>query len=613
MKNSTFSINYNLDDTNKTLYFEISLYESSYSLKSNIIEVIYNIIISDENNKRINPFDLVYYYDLNIFCNMKLLNDNILIESFPNYYYNLNLQCNENFKLSEEVQFGINIYQKNTNNIHQLLYEYYYLGNEYSPISKLSKKNDDKFSISYIQNEYNNLIYEINENITKLTLKNSYIQKPSFNTMTDEENENNIWLFKNIYNQYFCFCKGLECEKNKDTFNFQSCKYYYYLTIIDKNRNLYKKTEYLLADFILSFFNDDDVFPIFRKMIIENISAHYMSPKNDLYREFCSDNKRCNVIIKDSNINGDFLEKYLELILKLKVAVAGANFPSLNNLFYIIEYITNINIGHGVKYFKSFLYKDYTSPKKYNKIVLSPSSKIISVAKNYGWKEEDIIKLCLPKWDKYFNISKQTNENNKSVFLFFTWRDLNMKRKLKEGEQLSISKYYINNILLLLNNTKLNYELDKHNITLFFGLHQNLMYLKDYLSKAYKFVKIIKNEKISECLMKSSLMVSDFSSVIFDLIYQKKPVIIYIPDYNDPDIKDIYTEDYYNLVKSVGNGTIYFENQFYNSQDVADKIIFYINNNFKIEDKLEKFYESFEFNCKKNNIQNFINYIKNLN
>ena len=158
MKNSTFSINYNLDDTNKTLYFEISLYESSYSLKSNIIEVIYNIIISDENNKRINPFDLVYYYDLNIFCNMKLLNDNILIESFPNYYYNLNLQCNENFKLSEEVQFGINIYQKNTNNIHQLLYEYYYLGNEYSLISKLSKKNDDKFSISYIQNEYINLI-----------------------------------------------------------------------------------------------------------------------------------------------------------------------------------------------------------------------------------------------------------------------------------------------------------------------------------------------------------------------------------------------------------------------------------------------------------------------
>lgn len=158
----------------------------------------------------------------------------------------------------------------------------------------------------------------------------------------------------------------------------------------------------------------------------------------------------------------------------------------------------------------------------------------------------------------------------------------------------------------------MNYELDKNNITLFFGLHQNLMFLKDYLSKTFKFIKIIKNEMISECLMKSSLMVSDFSSVIFDLIYQKKPVILYIPDYDDPNIKDLYTEDYYNLIKSLGNGTIHFENQFYNSQDVADKIIFYINNNFKIEDKLEKFYESFEFNCKKNNIQNFIDYIENL-
>ena len=62
------------------------------------------------------------------------------------------------------------------------------------------------------------------------------------------------------------------------------------------------------------------------------------------------------MIIKENSINGDFLEKYLELILKLKVAVTGATFPSIDQLFYNIEYITSINIGHGVKYFKSFLY-----------------------------------------------------------------------------------------------------------------------------------------------------------------------------------------------------------------------------------------------------------------
>ena len=119
-------------------------------------------------------------------------------------------------------------------------------------------------------------------------------------------------------------------------------------------------------------------------------------------------------------------------------------------------------------------------------------------------------------------------------------------------------------------------------------------------------MKIIKNELISDCLMKSNLLVTDFSSVAFDFIYQRKPVIIYIPDYKDPKIKDIYSANYYNLIKSLGNGTIYFENQFYNIEDVVNKIKFYINNNFILEKNIEKFYDSFELKCSKNNIQEFM-------
>ena len=127
-----------------------------------------------------------------------------------------------------------------------------------------------------------------------------------------------------------------------------------------------------------------------------------MTEKNNIYKEFCPD-KKCWTIIKKSKINGDFLEKYLDLILRLKVTIAGAIFPAYSNLFSDIEYITSINVGHGVKFFKSFLYKDYKSPKKYKKLVLAPSSKIISVAKSFGWKDENITKNCLPKWDKYIN------------------------------------------------------------------------------------------------------------------------------------------------------------------------------------------------------------------
>ena len=262
-----------------------------------------------------------------------------------------------------------------------------------------------------------NLINKINENNKELSLKSSYIKKPIFIPKSNSEDEDNKWLFKNIYNNYYCYCKGIFCEKNKKTYNFQECKYFYYLTVIDRNRNLYNKTEYLLADFINSTHNNDDTFPIFKKMIKQNMPAHYNTVKNDIYKEYCFKNKRCSIIIKENFIDGDFLEKYLSLILKLKVTIAGANFPAIDHLFYNIEYITSINIGHGVKYFKSFLYKDYTSPKKYNKLVLAPSSKIISVAKKFGWKEENIIKMCLPKWDKYENASKNI-KNYKSNVLY---------------------------------------------------------------------------------------------------------------------------------------------------------------------------------------------------
>ena len=189
---------------------------------------------------------------------------------------------------------------------------------------------------------------------------------PSFILKTKIENNENKWLFKNIYNNYYCFCKGIFCHK--DSIIFQNCKYFYFLFIIDKFRNFYEKTEYLLADFVTKMFNDDDILPIFDRMIKQNLPAHYMTKKKSIYKKFCSKNLRCWTILNENFINGDFLEKYIELILKLKVTVAGADFNAINNLFYNIEYITSINVGHGVKYFKSFLYKNYTSPQKYNKI-----------------------------------------------------------------------------------------------------------------------------------------------------------------------------------------------------------------------------------------------------
>ena len=74
--------------------------------------------------------------------------------------------------------------------------------------------------------------------------------------------------------------------------------------------------------------------------------------------------KDCTTIIlvnkENYKINGDLVERYLTLFLKLKQVISeGATyFCYINNLFYNIEYITYISVTHGVCYFKYFLYFD---------------------------------------------------------------------------------------------------------------------------------------------------------------------------------------------------------------------------------------------------------------
>ena len=515
-----------------------------------------------------------------------------------NIYQNKNFYCIEYFNINQKVKLGIKVYKTYymNNYYYNKNYNFYFFEDNIIEYNNLKYKNDNKFDPKY--RKVLNIIDK------HAILKDSKINNSIYNTKFNIEIQNNKWIFQNIYNNYFCYCKGSNCKyisRNKDS---QNCKYYFYLSIIDNNKNIYKKTDYLLADFINPKYSADDTYPIFKQMIKLNISAHYMTFNQNIYIEYCGYRRKCKIIIRKSIINGDFLERYLDIILKLKVVITGASYSSIDNIFYNAEYITFINLGHGIKFFKSFLYTDYTSAKRYNKLVLTPSNKLISIAKQYGWEEDNIIKICLPKWDKYDIYNNNRVKNDKSIFIFFTWRNL------RKGK--NISKDYFNNILKLLKNDIFNEILLKNNIKLYYGIHHYLENYKNTIKKNISKINLITNDQISDCLIKANLLVTDFSSVAFDLIYQRKPVIIYIPDSEDPTIKDKYDENYFNIINGLKNGTIYFENKFFKVEEVINKIIYYINNNFEIESNIKTFYDSFELKCEKNITQEFINYVENL-
>ena len=600
--NKTINIsNYNFTKINnlKNLSFKTFLINYTFSLKYKIAKIEYNIEFYKEKHNLVIPSHLTRYHHLHILCLTHDIKRNISIFSMAAVVQNKFYKCVEFVNMNDNVKFGLSIYYNNNHieYFHKFLFESKVIN--YDNLIFLKESEYDPFLLLDTFQKIKNRI-----TLENLKLKESYYKKPNFIiklNLTPFDNKT-TWQYENIYNYHFCFYNS----NNISNFSYndinQKCKYYFYLNIIDNNRYIYNKTNYLFSDFSSSNTATGEAFLIFNEMNAQNLDVHFMTKREDIYNNFSNYNltSKNQIIFDFLTINGNFLEKYLDIILKLKSTISGAKIYSINNLFFNIEYITYICLGHGISYFKDFLYKNYYSYKTYDKILLPNSNMIISNAKNFGWKEKDIIKIGLPRWD-FFDCDniKLRPFQNQSIFAMFTWRELKKDK--------SISKYYFKNILEIFNNIYLNSILKENNIIIYFSLHHMLEKYK-FLFNINKNIKYINQNQILECMNNSDLIITDFSSVIFDFIYRNKPYIIFLPDSKDSDLKNIYTTVYYNKINYLRNGSS-FKNRFFEAKDTINKIIYYINNNFELDLEMKNFYKY--INLKKDkNINNFINYLK---
>ena len=592
---------------NKKIFFNLTSISFSFDSNNSIIKVDFIIDFYDENKDIVIPSDLTLYYKFHIYCIMKDLTHSTRIISLPNIIHNNHFICRELFNINEKIEFKVGLFQNSKLSKNKVIHLFKYDISNFYKFDNILNNNLDCFKANKAYDIIYEEIYKKNITFDDLKLKASYFIKPKCSTKFDSNLLDNKWYFINLYNFYFCICKGLFCKYQEIT---QKYKYLFYLNIIDNNKDIYNKTDYLFGDFIYNEYSSDDAFPVFEKMIEQNLPAHYLTQNKDIYNKYCKMKSNCLIIIPVINsheiIDGNFLEKYLSLILRLKATISGAEFFCINDLFYNIEYITHISLGHGISYLKHFLYSNYSyyGKNRYNKILIPFSKKLLSVAKYYGWNDENIIKINLPRWDKY-NDSKELLEiknYKKSIFIMFTWRNL-----AKNGR---ISNDYFKNIFNLLQNNLLIEEIQKNNVTVFFAFHHRQYKYKSKIMN-YKHIKVISENQISNILSKTDLVVTDFSSIIFDIIYRQKPYIMYIPDTNYFDNKMNYIENYYKLIEDLKDRKIYFRNIYFNIKDVVNKIIHYIRNDFRLEKNLENFYKSFEFK-KEKSIPKFIEYLKKL-
>ena len=561
---------------NTNIFVSISNITYIYSKKFELVEVKYFIKFTNDKNDIIKPSNISLIYNMHILCDINIYENQENIYSIANIYNNELFFCVEYMKINENINFGIKIYSYDEN-LDQIKIDNYFfftdklINHNFNP----RFENNNKFNIKYMRSNYIKLLLKIIPSMkTKKYSNDTYhlkysFMKPPLNYLKREiAYVKGRWYYNNIYENYFCFCRGESCINLKLLNNFmsQSCKYFFYLTIIDNNRYLYQKTHYLFSDFFSPYIESIDTLPIFKKIIKENLNSFYLTVSPDIYNNLCLNKTICNNIIYGvRKIDGDFLEKYLDLLLRLKAVIAAERYDSIDNIFYNIEYITYIFICHGVQYIKSFLYNDYYSFKNYNKVLLPPSKTFIDLAVNAGWKIENIIKQGLPRWDNYFiKDNKNNNTKERAIFLMFTWRIVKFGKNM--------SDLYYNNLFKIFNDISINKALEKNNIKLFYCYHHTLKEKRRI--KTNNNIILINQNSISTLLKNSSLIITDFSSILFDAIAQNKPLILYLPDGLDKNLQNKYTDEYTQTLEKLKNGTIYLYELFLDLNDTINKILY---------------------------------------
>ena len=222
------------------------------------------------------------------------------------------------------------------------------------------------------------------------------------------------------------------------------------------------------------------------------------------------------------------------------------------------------------------------------------------ISSDYGYNKNNIILTGLPRYDNLEHFRHLVgSENNKIILVIPTWR-MNIKENMGSplyetihSEDFKYTKYFnfYNN---LINDEKLINAMKLYNYKGIFCLHQNF---------AAQWIDFTKNEvfkiegicNYQELIMKSSLLITDYSSIFFDFGYLKKPIIYTHFDYKEYRLSQ-YPEGYFNYKKD-GFGPIYKS-----INNTVNAIIKSIETNCTIKEKyLKRINEFFTFFDENNN------------
>ena len=259
----------------------------------------------------------------------------------------------------------------------------------------------------------------------------------------------------------------------------------------------------------------------------------------------------------------------------------------------IFWYVVHVTLGlyrnrvflqHGV--IKDDLKFVYYNCTRFKYFVCGAEREYKYVLSKFGYDKKSLLLSGLPRWDNLCDVSKE--QAIRSILVMPTWRDWiggdrNLAFRVKDFKKTSFFKNWNE----LLNDENLLDLIKEKNIKIYFYPHINMMKLiKGFRveSKNIEFVPI--THDIQDFFNKCDLMITDYSSAVFDFAFLGKPIVYYQFDLDEYRRRQ-YKEGYFSYEHD-GFGDVLVD-----KNSVIDKIRYYVDHDFKTEAKYSKRMQDF--------------------
>lgn len=235
-------------------------------------------------------------------------------------------------------------------------------------------------------------------------------------------------------------------------------------------------------------------------------------------------------------------------------------------------YVYSFFTQHGITFFKDdFISQSSYSAFLFDKLMISNDFEKKIFMERACYTEDNLIKNGLFRWDL---LSADNAESKKSIFIYFTHR-----RYLKNIEESELKNtVYVKTIAGFLKNPRFKKFVEDNGYTLKVALHHSVLQVCG--NELLDGVQILEDEEIAGAKKEAAILITDYSSMCFEMWFQHKPsIFLNIPDSEDC-LKYKHKTD---LAEPYSGKEEYIFNVVNSADECMDKLEDYHNTGFKLK------------------------------